>query len=298
MGPERTPGSVQDSLAHYLQTIARYPLLSADQEILLAKRVQTLAGLRCLPPEQLTPALRRQLMAAERARQRMVNANLRLVVALAKPYRASHMSLADLIQEGNIGLMRAVEKFDPTLGYRFSTYAGWWIRQSISRAIAEKDRTIRLPGHMAVLLRKVRHAADHLQRSGIDSPSLNRIAIEAELDVEAVSKVLMQSRRVSSLDIQLGEAQGASTLQDLLAADLGDSYETLDRLQAVETVRSRLPCLTPVERLVVERRFLRPCPLTLQEVGTELGISREAVRMAEKRAIRRLRQELRRAGLH
>jgi len=116
--------------------------------------------------------------------------------------------------------------------------------------------------------------------------------------VEAVSKVLMQSRRVSSLDIQLGEAQGASTLQDLLAADLGDSYETLDRLQAVETVRSRLPCLTPVERLVVERRFLRPCPLTLQEVGTELGISREAVRMAEKRAIRRLRQELRRAGLH
>lgn len=297
MGPVRCHGPVQDSLAHYFQTISRYPLLTADQEILLAKRVQGLGVLRQLPPEQLTPSLRRQLISAERARQRMVNANLRLVVALAKPYRASHMSLADLIQEGNIGLMRAVEKFDPTLGYRFSTYAGWWIRQSISRAIAEKDRTIRLPGHMGVLLRKVRQAADHLQRSGHDSPSLSRIAIEAELDVEAVSKVLLHSRQVSSLDVPLGESQGSTSLQDLLPADLADSYECLDRLQAVEVVRNRLQCLSPVERLVVERRFLRPSPLTLQEVGTELGISREAVRMAEKRAIRRLKQEMRRAGL-
>jgi DNA-directed RNA polymerase sigma subunit (sigma70/sigma32) len=154
MGPQRSPGSVHDSLAHDPQTIARYPLLSADQEILLAKRVQTLAGLRCLPPEQLTPPLRRQLMAAERARQRMVNANLRLVVALAKPYRASHMSPADLIQEGNIGLMRAVETFDPTLGYRFSTHAGWWelgisreaVRMAEKRAIRRLRQELRRAG--------------------------------------------------------------------------------------------------------------------------------------------------------
>jgi len=296
MAPVQRTGTVQDSLASYLQSISCYPLLGADQEILLAKQVRDLAELRRLKPHQLTPPLRRRLVAGERARTRMVNANLRLVVALAKPYRVDHLTLQDLIQEGNIGLMRAVEKFDPTLGYRFSTYASWWIRQSISRAIADKDRTIRIPSHTTTLLRKVRRAAESLQRSGIDNPSLNRIALEAELDVEAVSKCLLLTRKASSIDAPLqGEGEGSS-LRELVAADLDDAYEGLHRLGALEQVRAQLPHLTAVERAVVERRFLRPLPLTLQDVGEELGISREAVRLAEKRAIRRLRQELRRAG--
>ena len=286
---------MQDSLAHYLQTIARHPLLTAEQEILLAKQVRALPELRRLSLEELTPRLKRRIMACERARQRMVNANLRLVVTLAKHYRAEHLSLQDLIQEGNLGLMRAVETFDPTLGYRFSTYASWWIRQAISRAIADKDRTIRIPGHTNALLRKVRHTAEQLERSGVHAPSLNRIALEAELDAEALSKSLLLTRKVSSLD-RPAQAGDGPLLVEALAADEDDAYDHLHRNTTLEQVRHRLGCLSAQERLVVERRFLCPWPPSLQEVSDELGISRDMVRALEKRAIRRLRQDLRRAG--
>ena len=285
---------MQDSLAHYLQAIARYPLLTPDQEILLAKQVRALPGLRELSLHALTPQLKRRIMACERARQRMVNANLRLVVTLAKHYRAEHLSLQDLIQEGNLGLMRAVEKFDPTLGYRFSTYATWWIRQAISRAIADKDRTIRIPGHTNALLRKVRQTAEQLQRSGLNDPSLSRIALEAELDVEAVTKSLLLTRKVSSLDKPAQGGEGP-LLVEALATEQQDAYDHLHRLSALDQVRHRLRCLSARERLVVERRFLCALPPSLQEVSEELGISRDMVRALEKRAIRRLRQELRRA---
>jgi RNA polymerase sigma factor (sigma-70 family) len=284
---------VQDSLAHYLQAIARYPLLTPAQEIILAKQVRALPELKLRSLQELTPPLKRRIMACERARQRMVNANLRLVVTLAKHYRAEHLSLQDLIQEGNMGLMRAVEKFDPTLGYRFSTYATWWIRQAISRAIADKDRTIRIPGHTNALLRKVRQTAEHLQRSGLNNPSLTQIALEAELDVEAVSKSLLLTRKVSSLD-KPSPGNDGPLLGDALAADHQDAYDQLHRLSALDQVRHRLDCLTPQERLVVERRFLCALPPSLQEMSDELGISRDMVRALEKRAIRRLRQELRR----
>ncbi len=282
---------MQDSLAHYLQAIARHPLLTAAQEILLAKQVRALPELRQLSLQELTPQLKRRIFACERARQRMVNANLRLVVTLAKHYRADHLSLQDLIQEGNMGLMRAVEKFDPTLGYRFSTYAAWWIRQAISRAIAEKDRTIRIPGHTNALLRKVRQTAEHLQHSGLHAPSLNRIALEAELDVEAVTKSLLLTRKVSSLDKPTAGSDGP-LLAEAVAAEHHDAYDHLHRLNALDQVRHRLRCLPPQERLVVERRFLCAHPPSLQEVSDELGISRDMVRALEKRAIRRLRQEL------
>lgn len=283
---------MQDSLAHYLQAIARYPLLTPDQEILLAKQVRALPDLRELSLSALTPQLKRRIMACERARQRMVNANLRLVVTLAKHYRAEHLGLQDLIQEGNLGLMRAVEKFDPTLGYRFSTYASWWIRQAISRAIADKDRTIRIPGHTNALLRKVRQTAEQLQRSGLNSPSLTQIALEAELDVEAVTKSLLLTRKVSSLDKPSPGGEGP-LLGDALAADHQDAYDHLHWRNALDQVRHRLSRLTPQERLVVERRFLRTPPPSLQEMGDALGMSPDMVRALEKRAIRRLRQELR-----
>jgi RNA polymerase sigma factor (sigma-70 family) len=284
---------VQDSLAHYLQAIARHPLLTPAQEILLAKQVLALPELRQRGLQGLTPQLKRRIMACERARQRMVHANLRLVVTLAKHYRAEHLSLQDLIQEGNLGLMRAVEKFDPTLGYRFSTYASWWIRQSISRAITDKDRTIRVPGNTNALLRKVRQTAEHLQRSGLNAPSLTQIALEAELDVEAVSKSLLLTRKVTSLDKPTSGGEG-SQLGDTLAAHHRDAYDHLHWVSALDQVRHRLGCLTHQERLVVERRFLCTLPPSLQEVSDELGISRDTVRAIEKRAIRRLRQELKR----
>ena len=283
---------MQDSLAHYLQAIARHPLLTADQEILLAKQVRALPELRALSLQELTPRLRRRIMVCERARQRMVNANLRLVVTLAKHYRGEHLNLQDLIQEGNIGLMRAVEKYDPTLGYRFSTYATWWIRQAISRAIADKDRTIRIPGHTNALMRKVRQTAEHLQRSGVHGPSLSRIALEAELDVEAVTKTLLLTRRVSSLD-KPAQGREGPRLEEVLPAEAHDIYDQLHRVNSLDRVRHGLARLSAEERLVVERRFLSALPPSLQEVSDELGLSRDMVRALEKRAIRRLRHELR-----
>jgi RNA polymerase sigma factor (sigma-70 family) len=282
---------VSDSLATYIQAISRYPLLSAQREILLAKQVRMLPALRRIPPQQRSSSEQRQLRAAERARQMMVNCNLRLVVSLARGYRADHLSLQDLIQEGNLGLMRAVEKFDPTLGYRFSTYASWWIRQGIVRAITNKDRTIRIPGHTAALQRKVRAAAERLRRRGVVQPSLSRIALEAELDVEAVAKSLLLAARVRSLDAAAHE--DGPSLAELVPAEGGDAYEQLDRGISLGQLRARLPWLTDTERTVLERRYLDGEQHGPQQVGEQLGLTAAAVRVVEKRAIRRLRQHLR-----
>jgi RNA polymerase sigma factor (sigma-70 family) len=282
---------VSESLATYLQAISRYPLLSAQREILLAKQVQALPALRRIPPQQRTCQHQRQLRAAERAQQAMVNCNLRLVVSLAKAYRADHLSLQDLIQEGNLGLLRAVEKYDPTLGYRFSTYAGWWIRQTIVRAIANQDRTIRIPGHTNALLRKVRAAAERLGRGGVENPSLSLIALEAGLNLEAVARSLELSRKVQSLDAA-SHLDGACLL-DLVAADAVDAYERLDHGIELKQLQTRLGGLTDLERAVLHGRYLCGQLRRPEQVGEELGVAPTAVRLAEKRAIRRLRQHLR-----
>lgn len=282
---------MSDSLTPYIQAISRYPLLSAQGEILLAKQVQMLPALRRIPPQQRSSVDQRQLRAAERARRMMVNCNLRLVVSLARGYRADHLSLQDLIQEGNLGLMRAVEKFDPTLGYRFSTYASWWIRQGIVRAIANKDRSIRIPGHTASLQRKVRAAAERLRRRGVVEPDLSRIALEAELDLEAVANSLRLAARVRSLDA--ARHPDGPSLLDLVPAQTGDAYEELERGLSLGQLRARLGGLTDTERTVLERRYLGGELIRPQQVGEQLGLTAAAVRLAEKRAIRRLRQHLR-----
>lgn len=283
--------AAQDSTRAWLDAAGRMPQSSSRLVISRGQQI------RAADAPEATPAQRR---AAARARSRMIKENLRLVVCLAKPYqarilRSSSLEFADLLQAGTIGLIRAVEKFDPALGYSFSTYASWWIRQAISRAIADKDRTIRIPGHTNALLRKVRHTAEQLERSGVHAPSLNRIALEAELDAEALSKSLLLTRKVSSLD-RPAQAGDGPLLVEALAADEDDAYDHLHRNTTLEQVRHRLGCLSAQERLVVERRFLCPWPPSLQEVSDELGISRDMVRALEKRAIRRLRQDLRRAG--
>jgi RNA polymerase sigma factor (sigma-70 family) len=283
---------VSDSLATYIQAFSRYPLLSAQREILLAKQVQRLPALRRIPPEQRSSSEQRELRAAERARRMMVSCNLRLVVSVARGYRADHLSLQDLIQEGNLGLLRAVEKFDPTLGYRFSTYASWWIRQGIVRAIANKDRTIRLPAHTASLRRRVRVAAEQLRRRGVAQPSLRHIALEAELDVEAVAHSLLLAARVRSLDAAAPD--DGPSLVELLPAEGGDPYEQLERSLRLRQLRARLHGLPDTERTVLERRYLGGEPLRPQQVGEQLGLTADAVRVVEKRAIRRLRHQLRR----
>ena len=304
----------EDSIRVYLQEIGRIRLLRPDEEIELARKIADLLQLEEIAAQfesdngrlpdtkewavlvdMPTIKFRRRLMLGRRAKEKMVQSNLRLVVSIAKKYMNRGLSFQDLIQEGSLGLIRAAEKFDHEKGYKFSTYATWWIRQAISRAIADKDRTIRIPGHTNALLRKVRQTAEQLQRSGLNDPSLSRIALEAELDVEAVTKSLLLTRKVSSLD---KPAQGGDgpMLVEVLAAEQQDAYDHLHRLGTLDQVRHRLRCLSAQERLVVERRFLCALPPTLQEVGEELGISRDMVRALEKRAIRRLRQELRRAG--
>ncbi|MEO1004189.1 MAG: sigma-70 family RNA polymerase sigma factor [Cyanobacteria bacterium J06638_7] len=281
---------MSDSLATYLQALCRYPLLSAQREILLAKQVRELPGLRAVQQHQRTAAQLRRLRAAERARRMLVTCNLRLVVSVARAYRADTLSFQDLIQEGNLGLIRAVEKFDPTLGYRFSTYACWWIRQSISRAIANQDRTIRIPGHATALLRKLRATGERLRRCGVPDPSLSRIALEAELDVEAVSRALDLSRTVYSLDA--ASQAGGPSLLDLMAAEGADGYERLEGDIALEVLRSRLPWLSDTEHAVLSRRYLQGQVLSPQQVGADLGLTSAEVRLAEKRAIRHLRRHL------
>ncbi|MFN7871870.1 MAG: sigma-70 family RNA polymerase sigma factor, partial [Cyanobacteriota bacterium] len=227
-----------DLLRSYLRDIGRVPLLSHEQEITLGRQVQELMGLEELreelalraggePPSPemlaaeagLSPALlRRRLQAGRRAKERMVAANLRLVVSVAKKYTKRNMELLDLIQEGTIGLVRGVEKFDPTRGYKFSTYAYWWIRQGITRAIAEKSRSIRLPIHITETLNKLKKAQRELSQELGRTPTVCELAVAVELPEEEVKDLLSRARQPVSLETKVGDGEDTELL-DLLAGD-------------------------------------------------------------------------------
>jgi len=258
-----------DSLRLYLREIGKVPLLTADQEVYLAKRIE------------------RGDMAAK---THMIEANLRLVVSIAKSYLGRGLSFLDLIQEGSLGLIRAVEKFDYRKGYKFSTYATWWIRQAVTRAIADKARTIRIPVHMVEKLNKVVHIERQLvQRLGRE-PQPDEIALELEMTTEEVREILRMAQLPVSLEKPIGEEE-ESELGDFVPDDQAESpFDTASVQLRREDIEKALDSLPERERKVIELRFglTGSQPRTLEEVGRAFGVTRERIRQIENNTLKRL----------
>ena len=300
-----------DLVRSYLRDIGRVPLLSHEQEITLGRQVQELMGLEELreelairaggeaPSEEmvaaeagLSPALlRRRQQAGRRAKERMVAANLRLVVSVAKKYTKRNMELLDLIQEGTIGLVRGVEKFDPTRGYKFSTYAYWWIRQGITRAIAEKSRSIRLPIHITETLNKLKKAQRELSQELGRTPTVGELAVAVELPEEEVKDLLSRARQPVSLETKVGDGEDTELL-DLLAGDgvLPDEVVAMDCLKG--DLRSLLEQLPEMQGQVLRMRYGIEDgePMSLSSIAKQLGLSRDKTRNIENRALESIRK--------
>jgi RNA polymerase primary sigma factor len=286
-----------DSVHTYLKSIGRTSLLTAEQEVNLAKRIE--AGLFAEHKLDSEPDLpeeyRRELeLVAEdgrRAKAHMLEANLRLVVSVAKKYSDRGLSLLDVVQEGNLGLIRAVEKFDYTKGYKFSTYAMWWIRQAIQRGFADSARTIRLPVHVLEMLSKLsRVERDMHQRLGRE-PTPEELAVELDRTPDQIEELLRTSRQPISLDSTIGE-DGETSIGDLIEdTDAPEASELVDRQLMADQLRHALDALTPREATIMAMRFglYDGNPHTLDEIGRALGLTRERIRQLEKQSLSKLR---------
>lgn len=299
-----------DMVRTYLHEIGRVPMLTHEQEILYGKQVQQMMTLQekkdklakklgheptqqefsehvHLSDSELTGIFQR----GRRAKQKMIEANLRLVVSIAKKYQKRNLEFLDLIQEGSLGLERGVEKFDPTRGYKFSTYAYWWIRQAITRAIAQQARTIRLPIHITEKLNKIKRVQRELAQKLGRAATASEIATELELEPDQIREFLMMSRQPVSLDLRVGDNQDTE-LQELLEDDgpSPDVYITQEFLrQDLETLMTDL---TPQQREVLSLRYglQDGHELSLAKVGDRLNLSRERVRQLERQALDHLRR--------
>ena len=287
-----------DPVSWYLATIGREPLLTAAEEIELGNQVQALMRLLEEGRDDYSTQEQKIMRVGQRAKQRMMKANLRLVVSVAKKYQGKGMELLDLIQEGSLGLERAVEKFDPTRGYKFSTYAFWWIRQSMTRAIACQSRTIRLPVHLSERLSAVRRVSLDLAHKLGAMPSRREIAEALAMPLEELDGLLRQALTTSSLDAPVNGDEGRSFLGDLIAD--ANSEEPLDQVERgihQEQLGRWLKHLSEQEHQVLRLRFGLDGEErhTLAEIGRLLEVSRERVRQVELKALRKLRNLTRRS---
>tara|TARA_R100001443_G_scaffold9027_2_gene18511 strand:+ start:4263 stop:5204 length:942 start_codon:yes stop_codon:yes gene_type:complete len=297
-----------DSVRAYLRDIGRIPLLEHEEEILLGRKVQRLMeilqveeDIGPISEEDLakvlgisTKDLKRQVRDGKKAKDKMVMANLRLVVSVAKKYTKRNMELLDIIQEGSIGLVRGVEKFDPGRGYKFSTYAYWWIRQGITRAIAEKSRAIRLPIHVTENLNKLKKSQRELSQINGEIPNVFQLAEHLELTVDEIKDLMCKSRQPTSLEIKIGENRDTALI-DLLE-DETQLPDTLLEIQYIkEDIRTLINDLPDMQAAVISMRFgigedvMEPMSMTA--IGQVLNMSRDRVRTLEQKALKGLRLE-------
>jgi RNA polymerase nonessential primary-like sigma factor len=304
------PTFTADMVRTYLHEIGRVPLLTHEQEIVFGKQVQQMMAL-IETKQALSETLDREptktewaeaakveeaeldrlMLLGQRAKQKMIAANLRLVVAIAKKYQKRNLEFLDLIQEGTLGLERGVEKFDPVRGYKFSTYAYWWIRQAITRAIAQQARTIRLPIHITEKLNKIKKVQRELTQQLGRSPNPTEIGEVLELEPAQIREFLMLSRQPVSLELRIGDNQDTE-LQDLLE-DESASPETFATQESLrQDLENMLAELTPQQREVLILRFglTDGNELSLAKVGQRMNISRERVRQLERQALDHLRR--------
>ncbi|MHC5854445.1 RpoD/SigA family RNA polymerase sigma factor [Nostoc sp.] len=305
------PSPTTDSVRSYLKEIGRYPLLTPEQEITNARLVQQMMAVE-QQREAIALQLNRQptdlelatslgqneaevqsiIQQGQKAKQKMVTANLRLVVSVAKKYQNRNLEFLDLIQEGTLGLQKGVEKFDPNRGYKLSTYAYWWIRQEITRAIGEKSRTIRLPIHLTEILNKIKKVQrESFQKLGRHA-TVTEIAEELNLKPNQVREYFSVSKQPVSLDLRVGDNQDTELL-DILPDESISSDERLTKELLRLDLNNLLAFLPPIQREILTLRFglENDHQLSLTEVGLRLNLSRERIRQLEHKALAILRRE-------
>jgi len=281
-----------DAIGFYLTSIGRVPLLTPAEEIELAHHVQQMKDLLRLPQEERTTRQKHKIKMGKRARDRMMAANLRLVVSVAKKYQNQGLELLDLVQEGAIGLERAVDKFDPAMGYKFSTYAYWWIRQGMTRAIDNSARTIRLPIHISEKLSKMRRISRELSHRFGRQPNRLELANAMGIEPQDLEDLVSQSAPCASLDAHARGEEDRSTLGELIPdPNYDEPMEGMDRSIQKEHLGGWLSQLNEREQKIMRLRFGLDGeePLTLAEIGRQINVSRERVRQLEAKAILKLR---------
>jgi RNA polymerase primary sigma factor len=298
--PDRLPagdGSTADTVRMYLREIGRVSLLTAEDERHLAQLIErgNLAAAALDGSKKRSAAARRELVrevqTGQQAKSELIQANLRLVVSIAKRYAGRGMQFLDLIQEGNLGLMRAVDKFDYTKGFKFSTYATWWIRQAITRAIADQARTIRIPVHMVEHMNRVVRTQRQMQQDLERDPTIAELAARVEMPVERVREILRMAQDPLSLDSPVGEEEDSNLGDFIEDASAASPIDVATRHMLAQAVDDALAELSEREQEVVKMRFglVDGQARTLEEVGREFGVTRERIRQIEAKTLAKLR---------
>jgi RNA polymerase primary sigma factor len=296
---------VSDTVTLYLREVSRIPLLTAEEEVQLSQRIERgaeakreLARRGVRRTDRRRQALEWSASDGDAARRNLVQSNSRLVIAMAKRYMNQGVPFLDLIQEGNMGLMKAAEKFDWRRGHKFSTYATWWVRQAITRALADQGRTIRVPVHMSDRIRRLYQASRHLEQELGRDPTIDELAVEMNLTAQQVTRIIETARRPLSLEKPVGEEQESELGEFIEDSEVGQLADEVARNMLREDLERVLGGLSQREQRVLELRYglMDGHAYTLKEVGEKFGLTRERIRQIENEALARLR-EPRRANM-